>query len=42
MEGLDYNMLNLDIALITLKDYRITLNKDLITKKINMLGQSES
>jgi len=38
MEGLDYNMLNLDIASITLKDYRIILNKELLTEKINILG----
>jgi predicted nucleotidyltransferase component of viral defense system len=40
MEGLDYNILNRDIASITLKEYRIILTKDLLTEKINLFGQS--
>jgi len=40
MEGLDYNILNRDIASITLKENRIILTKDLLTDKINLFDQS--
>jgi len=38
LESLDYNKINSDITLITLKENRITLTKDILTEKINMLG----
>jgi len=41
MEGLDYIKMNIDIKSITLIANRINLNKDLLTEKINMFGQSE-
>jgi hypothetical protein len=42
MEKLDYNLLNKDIASITLEKNRIFLNKDLLTEKINLFSQGQS
>jgi hypothetical protein len=42
MEGIDYNILNRDIASITLKENRIMLTKDLLTEKINLFAQGQN
>jgi len=38
MEGLNYDQLNNDIVLITLKENRIILNKNILIEKINLFG----
>jgi len=40
MESLNYDQLNKDIILITTKENRIVLTKDLLTEKINKFSQS--
>jgi len=42
MQDIDYNIINEDIASITLKENRIILTKDLLIEKINKFGRSDN